>query len=70
MTASDETGPSSPKKPGSPSDEAKERFRQALEAKKARSHPTADGGTSGSGVHGSETTGPVQRQFRRKSGSS
>ena len=64
-----EKEPGSPK-PGAPSTEAKERFRQALEAKKARSHPTTDGGGSDSGVRGGETTGPVQRQFRRKSGSS
>lgn len=70
MTAPNEKEPSSPRKPGSPSEEAKEKFRQALDAKKARSHPTADGGTPDGGVHGSETTGPVQRQFRRKSGSS
>ncbi|MCL2454346.1 MAG: DUF5302 domain-containing protein [Micrococcales bacterium] len=64
MTASDD------KKAGRPSDEAKERFRQALEAKKARSHRAADGVGGDSAVHGSETSGPVgPRQFRRKSGS-
>ncbi|MCL2848818.1 MAG: DUF5302 domain-containing protein [Micrococcales bacterium] len=59
-----------PTKPGAPSVEAKEKFRQALEAKKARSNPTTNGSTSEGGVQAAETTGPVQRQFRRKSGSS
>jgi len=57
------------KAPGAPSEDAKARFRQALEAKKAAAHPTADAGTSGGGVRGSETAGPGKRQFRRKSGS-
>lgn len=70
MTAPNEKEPGSPTKPGAPSEEAKEKFRQALEAKQARSHPTTDGSGSGAGVRGSETTGPVQRQFRRKAGSS
>ncbi|MCL2467649.1 MAG: DUF5302 domain-containing protein [Micrococcales bacterium] len=57
-------------KPGAPSAEAKEKFRQALEAKKARSHRTSDGASSDGAVQGSETTGPVQTQFRRKTGAS
>jgi hypothetical protein len=55
--------------PGAPSEDAKARFRQALEAKKAAAHPTADGGSVGGSVRGSETAGPGKRQFRRKSGS-
>jgi len=63
MTAPDE-------KRSGPSAEAKEKFRQALEAKKARSSPpTADGTGSGGTVRGSETAGPGKRQFRRKAGS-
>jgi hypothetical protein len=52
------------------SEDAKARFREALERKKAASH-RSEGGTAGGGVvHGSETTGPTQRRFQRKSGSS
>ena len=53
-----------------PSEDTKARFREALEKKNAASHPTAgkDGNTGQ--VHGSETAGPVQRRFQRKSGSS
>ena len=51
------------------SDEAKEKFRAALERKKARGHYSADGGTNTGAVHGSETAGPAQRRFQRKSGS-
>jgi hypothetical protein len=52
-----------------PSDETKERFRQALEAKKAKAHRTSEGADADS-VHGPETVGPVgKRQFRRKAGS-
>ncbi len=51
-----------------PTEDTKARFREALEKKNAASHPTAgkDGNTGQ--VHGSETTGPVQKMFRRKSG--
>jgi hypothetical protein len=60
MTAAD--------KKASPTEETKERFRQALEAKKAQTHKTTDSAGAG-GVHGPETVGPVgKRQFRRKAG--
>ena len=51
-----------------PTEDTKARFREALEKKNAASHPTAgkDGNTGQ--VHGSETSGPVQKMFRRKSG--
>ena len=52
------------------SDDAKARFREALERKKSAQHRTS-GGTSGPGaVQASETSGPTQRRFQRKSGSS
>ncbi|GIG27925.1 DUF5302 domain-containing protein [Cellulomonas marina] len=60
------TGPA-----GAPADaptDAKARFREALERKKAQQHRTAAGPGGGSAVHGSETAGPTQRRFRRKSG--
>ncbi|TQL04468.1 DUF5302 domain-containing protein [Cellulomonas sp. SLBN-39] len=56
-------------KPEAVSEDAKARFREALERKKAVGHPTADGSRKTGGVHGSETAGPVQRRFQRKSGS-
>lgn len=51
-----------------PSQDAKAKFREALDRKNAASHRTADGGSNTGSVHGSETVGPVQRTFRRKSG--
>lgn len=52
------------------SEDAKARFREALERKKAAHHRT-EGGAAGHGaVRGSETSGPTQRRFQRKSGSS
>lgn len=50
-------------------DETKERFREALARKKASGHRSADGDRNTGAVHGSETAGPVQRRFQRKSGS-
>jgi len=50
-------------------EDAKAKFREALDRKKATGHRTADGSRNTGSVHSSETTGPVQRQFRRKSGS-
>jgi hypothetical protein len=50
--------------------DAKTKFREALDRKKAAAqHRSADGSRNTGSVHGSETAGPVQRQFRRKSGS-
>lgn len=53
---------------GAPSQEARAKFREALDRKNAASHRTADGEANTGAVHGSETVGPVQRTFRRKSG--
>lgn len=52
------------------SEDAKVRFREALERKKSAQHRTAGGTNGAAAVHGSETTGPTQRRFQRKSGSS
>jgi Family of unknown function (DUF5302) len=51
-----------------PGEEAKARFKEALDKKRAAQHRTADGETNTGAVHGSETKGPVQKMFRRKSG--
>ena len=51
------------------SEDAKAKFREALERKKSNQHRTADGSTNTGQVHGSETAGPSQRRFQRKSGS-
>ena len=49
-------------------EEAKARFREALEKKSASQHRHNDGQRNTGSVHGSETKGPAQRMFRRKSG--
>ncbi|BDZ42761.1 hypothetical protein GCM10025865_20600 [Paraoerskovia sediminicola] len=54
--------------PTSVSEDAKAKFRAALDRKNAGAHPTAEGERNTGQVHGSETAGPVQRTFRRKSG--
>ncbi|MFC8733323.1 DUF5302 domain-containing protein [Luteimicrobium sp. NPDC057192] len=59
--------------PGHQSDEevdaVKAKFREALDRKKAAQHTSAsDGARDRGAVHGSETQGPVRREFRRKSG--
>ncbi|MGC5168246.1 DUF5302 domain-containing protein [Luteimicrobium sp. DT211] len=47
----------------------KAKFREALDRKKAAQHTSAsDGARDHGSVHGSETQGPVRREFRRKSG--
>ncbi len=56
--------------PGAPTEDAKAKFREALERKKAAAHPTGASGSATGAVHGSETAGPTQRRFQRKSGSS
>ncbi|WP_277212786.1 DUF5302 domain-containing protein [Isoptericola croceus] len=56
------------KRTTAPGDEAKARFKEALEKKNAAHHPTAAGERNTGSVHGSETSGPVQPMFRRKSG--
>ncbi|WP_448060105.1 DUF5302 domain-containing protein [Cellulomonas hominis] len=50
------------------SQDAKAKFREALDRKKAGQHRTSDGAAHTNGVHGSETAGPAKREFRRKSG--
>jgi len=52
------------------SEDAKAKFREALERKKGATHRTADGQSNTGAVHGPETSGPGQRRFQRKSGSS
>ncbi|MGV8965432.1 MAG: DUF5302 domain-containing protein [Cellulomonas sp.] len=54
---------------GGVSEDAKAKFREALDRKKAGQHKTANGQTNTGQVHGSETSGPVQRTFRRRAGS-
>jgi hypothetical protein len=51
-----------------PSEEAKARFREALERKAATSTRHNEGQGNRGSVKGSETTGPTQKMFRRKSG--
>lgn len=51
------------------SDDPKERFRQALEAKKHRGGHSGSGPASGDGgTKGSSTAAGGRREFRRKSG--
>src|SRR5690554_1273394 len=54
--------------PSAPSEEAKAKFREALERKKAASHRTAEGTENAGAVHGPETSGQGQRMFRRRAG--
>lgn len=54
---------------GGVTDDAKAKFRAALDRKKAGQHRTPDGQENTGNVHGSETSGPVQRTFRRRAGS-
>ena len=58
------------RRPAGPGEDAKARFREALERKKAASHRTAEGSGGSGGVQGSGNAGPTQRTFRRRSGSS
>ena len=63
--AQDEDAPT----PAAGNEDAKAKFREALERKKAASHRTTQGSGNTGSVHGPETTGPAQRTFRRRSGS-
>jgi hypothetical protein len=56
-------------KAGAVTEDAKAKFREALERKKSAQHRSADGTSNTGQVHGSETAGPSQRRFQRKSGS-
>lgn len=51
-----------------PSEDIKAKFREALDRKNNTSHRTAEAERNTGAVHGPETTGPVQKMFRRKSG--
>ena len=51
-----------------PSEDAKAKFREALERKKALHHPTAEGGTKAGPTHGADPVAASQQTFRRKSG--
>ncbi|MCP2263920.1 DUF5302 domain-containing protein [Promicromonospora thailandica] len=51
-----------------PSADAKARFKEALDRKNAARQRTSASDVNTGAVHGSETTGPVQKMFRRKSG--
>jgi hypothetical protein len=51
------------------SEDAKAKYREALERKKATGHKSAESSSNTGSVHGSETAGPSQRRFQRKSGS-
>ncbi|MEP7765275.1 DUF5302 domain-containing protein [Sanguibacter sp. 25GB23B1] len=48
--------------------DTKAKFKEALERKNASHHRSTEGSANTGTVHGSETAGPVQRTFRRKSG--
>ncbi len=54
--------------PTAATEDAKARFREALERKRSAAHRTADGAPGGSTVHGPEVSGTSRRVFRRKSG--
>jgi ssDNA-binding replication factor A large subunit len=48
--------------------DAKDRFREALERKNEAAHRTADGARNTGSVHGPEVSGSARRTFRRKTG--
>ena len=48
--------------------DTKAKFKEALDRKNASQHRSTEGSSNTGTVHGSETAGPVQRTFRRKSG--
>jgi hypothetical protein len=56
------------KKSTAPDDDTRAKFKEALAKKNAANHRSADSDRNTGSVHGSETTGPVQQMFRRKSG--
>lgn len=51
-----------------PTQDAKAKFREALERKKDKSHPTADGAENTGVVHGPEKESGGPKFFRRKTG--
>ena len=58
-----------PRDVSAPSNDAKAKFREALERKKSASqkHNDSQRSTTG-GVQGTTSSGPTQRMFRRKAG--
>ncbi|PFG42827.1 hypothetical protein ATJ88_1499 [Isoptericola jiangsuensis] len=56
------------KKSTAPDDDTRAKFKEALARKNAANHRSAESDRNTGSVHGSETTGPVQQMFRRKSG--
>ena len=59
------------KKANSASDDAKARFKAALDAKNAKARESSGGGDADGGAantKGPESAGPTQRMFRRKAG--
>jgi hypothetical protein len=59
------------KKANAASDDAKARFRAALEAKNAKARQSSNAGGDDGGqaaTKGPEAAGPTQRMFRRKAG--
>lgn len=68
MTAESNQDPATDGQDTTPSEDTKAKFREALEKKNAARHPSAGSERNTGAVHGSETAGPVQKMFRRKSG--
>ena len=66
--STEELSAEEPKVATAPSTDAKARFKEALDRKNATRQRTSAGDVNTGAVHGSETTGPVQKMFRRKSG--
>ena len=56
------------KKPGAASDDAKAKFREALERKKQQSQAGLVSGSKDSGINGAHEKAGAKREFRRKSG--
>jgi hypothetical protein len=54
--------------PDKPSDSAKDKFREALERKRAQQHASNGAGQGDSKVHGEHARATARRTFRRKSG--
>lgn len=61
-------GAEEPRTATAPTSDAKAKFKEALDRKNAARRRTSAGDVNTGAVHGSETTGPVQKMFRRKSG--
>lgn len=55
-------------KPGAASEDAKAKFREALERKKQQAHGGLVQGGKDQGIHGAHERAGGKREFRRKSG--